>query len=801
MCICFYIINEYKNSLLTILKTKEYICLYKKYINSSKDCIYNNILNIINERLKTNKINNLDIYDSLDIIIKNEIMILIEKILKMDEFQNFYKKNEFKKIDDYINDKINTDIKTCYCEDKYLKNTICLIGKSIFANISLIQSLNYYWNNYSTEFKRFPIFDIGLLDWTEYYLNIFYNLGYRNFIGFTSSNDILDTRKWFNLHPDAIGISPTNPSSSLDIPKNIYCLQPLSNNIINSILPEIQSARTVYYIYSEQFATCLDYLLLLKNITPKIELKSLPTTIQTITIDRVKLFLKDSNENDILILCIESGRPFYINLFLEGLEFNGQQYDILSGQEPIIPSGIINEKLSNNYNLVLYSGIGTSILWRRGYIDIGEQYYSSTSLNILNMLNTITANQYIQNINSHFSILEFNDITKNLTSSSVLLKKYSNNKFITTKLTGSDELLGTYTAFFENEVLLEKPKLNNLKITGKPIALLELTKSPIDIDQILNDSLYFYWNQDNTLPKFPIIDTGSTITNTLKLLDIYYNKGYRIFLGFSRSTILAGVNNWFKDHPDTVGFSATSRSSLIIKSSNLYQLNYTEELLIKSLIPELENSETLYYIYTEGELLALEYLFYLENNPKINLKTLVIKRDGSNLTLPVLTEFLNGSTSNDITLIVLFNVQQKYFDLYNEGLFFGGLQYYTFGGLPQLTGESQTILDNKLINVQPFFPNTSLLYRKNIEFLTKRYKNFQQSFGILHALRIFKNLLDKKSISLLGADNGILEFNEKNSIKYDSLLLLIYKKDVNNFVKYKIEFDDPLLGAFFADLV
>ena len=49
MCICFYIINEYKNSLLTILKTKEYICLYKKYINSSKDCIYNNILNIINE--------------------------------------------------------------------------------------------------------------------------------------------------------------------------------------------------------------------------------------------------------------------------------------------------------------------------------------------------------------------------------------------------------------------------------------------------------------------------------------------------------------------------------------------------------------------------------------------------------------------------------------------------------------------------------------------------------------------------------------------------------------------------------
>ena len=57
-------------------------------------------------------------------------------------------------------------------------------------------------------------------------------------------------------------------------------------------------------------------------------------------------------------------------------------------------------------------------------------------------------------------------------------------------------------------------------------------------------------------------------------------------------------------------------------------------------------------------LFALDYLEILSNDPNINLKTLPIKRDSSNLTVDVLSTFLNGSTEQDTILLVLFFNQQ-----------------------------------------------------------------------------------------------------------------------------------------------
>ena len=61
----------------------------------------------------------------------------------------------------------------------------------------------------------------------------------------------------------------------------------------------------------------------------------------------------------------------------------------------------------------------------------------------------------------------------------------------------------------------------------KAIALIE--PKNLSIDQYLLDSLYFSWYQDNSLPKFPVIETDATVQNNLELLNKYYDEGYRIF--------------------------------------------------------------------------------------------------------------------------------------------------------------------------------------------------------------------------------------------------------------------------------
>jgi hypothetical protein len=65
---------------------------------------------------------------------------------------------------------------------------------------------------------------------------------------------------------------------------------------------------------------------------------------------------------------------------------------------------------------------------------------------------------------------------------------------------------------------------------------------------------------------FPIENTSGLIDKTLLLLDKYYAKGFRLFIGFNRSNILVDVLNWFDNHPDAIGISLNSdASSLSIK--------------------------------------------------------------------------------------------------------------------------------------------------------------------------------------------------------------------------------------------
>ena len=138
------------------------------------------------------------------------------------------------------------------------------------------------------------------------------------------------------------------------------------------------------------------------------------------------------------------------------------------------------------------------------------------------------------------------------------------------------------------------PPIPPKPIENKAIALLEFGK--LSGDEYLVDSLYFSWYQDNSLPKFPVIETNATVENNLELLNKYYDEGYRIFLGFSRSTILAGVLQWFLDHPDTKGISLTSGSITLAVPKNVYRLITTLYNLIPIINFYSSNSNNIYYI-------------------------------------------------------------------------------------------------------------------------------------------------------------------------------------------------------------
>ncbi len=339
-------------------------------------------------------------------------------------------------------------------------------------------------------------------------------------------------------------------------------------------------------------------------------------------------------------------------------------------------------------------------------------------------------------------------------------------------------------------------------IEKKAIALLEFGE--ISGDEYIVDSLYFTWYQDNSLPRFPVIKTNGTIENNLELLNKYYKEGYRYFLGFSRSTIVSGVLEWFLKHPDAIGISLSSGAISLSVPKNIYRLITTLNDILPIIDFYSKNADNIYYIYNEKELISQDMRILLENNPltKNKLKSYPIINDSS-YNVSDISSFLNGSTSNDIILLGIFE-PTLYSNLYNEGLNFEGNQY-TVVGIPldinNFIEPCATKLDRKYFNVDNVYTNTSLLYRENLEYLVNKYGTDASNGNIQNAMKMIQYFLLNKNIDYLGSYYGTLEFDANKDLKYSSYLITQYVKEINNFENYAIYFDDPLLGKFEATFV
>ncbi len=325
-------------------------------------------------------------------------------------------------------------------------------------------------------------------------------------------------------------------------------------------------------------------------------------------------------------------------------------------------------------------------------------------------------------------------------------------------------------------------------------------------DQIFIEAIYFCWYQDPTLPRFPIILNNGPIQSYLDILNEYYAKGYRYFIGFSRSSVVGGVLQWFLDHPDTIGISITSGAYSLSVPKNIYRLNSQLDSIQASLSKQYEQATIVYYVYDVDELISLDLLKLLENDPltKKKLKTYQIVNQSS-LNVTDLNIFFADSTPNDVVILGTFEAQ-TYANLYNNGLNCEGNQY-TVTGVPidiqALVEPSASILENKYYIISNISPTTSLLWRRTEEYLVKKGLTAYDPGGTVNALKMIQYFINNKNIDNLGSYNGTLEFNKNNDLKYYSYLFLQYtiEDGVKIFKKNSLSFNDPLLGTFQATFI
>ena len=332
----------------------------------------------------------------------------------------------------------------------------------------------------------------------------------------------------------------------------------------------------------------------------------------------------------------------------------------------------------------------------------------------------------------------------------------------------------------------------------KTIALLELTGPNAPIDNALANTFKYYWDKKKypSLPfkPFPIINTGGLIEKTILLLDKYYAKGFRLFVGFSRSQILGGVLSWFENHPDAIGISSRSISSFLAIKKNIYRMNIDIKIGLKQQLLEniKENpSLSIYCVYIKDDAYSQDYYNYYKNQPIIK-ERLIGCPVGNNPTKEELDKYLVNSTKSDFLINGMSNVQLL--SLFNEPN--SSILPYTYDFYSGILPEMTNIQADNLKGNYAFFLyrgiNTSLLWRQGLEDL----KNANFAVNGFDTLQVQNYLSMKKSPDLLEGAAGVLQFNPvTKDRKYINITRYNFT-DQKQYVLNSIIFDDPLLGNF-----
>ena len=330
-----------------------------------------------------------------------------------------------------------------------------------------------------------------------------------------------------------------------------------------------------------------------------------------------------------------------------------------------------------------------------------------------------------------------------------------------------------------------------------------------DLDTTNVNTFNYYWNKyPDLFGKIQIIYTnvdenGNTITNNTKIiennikyLNEYYNKGYRLFIGFSTSTILSGVLPWFNTvGTKAKGISLTSAASSLSFPKPVYRLQVDDKKFIDALNVISTNASKIYYIYSENQLATKDALLYLELLYPGKIIPYSVKTDSSNLTLQNIQNLYKDSDKDSISIMYLFVGTQRsdFLNLFNDSY---PMTTSTFevnlGSFPVINESSKNALINKYNILENVSLSTSKLFRDGLDNLKALFSTY-----VPNALLLINTLGVNGDVASLPSDNSILEFDENSDIKYFTFLNTIYSKTNNGEYYYKQDFYslyDPIVG-------
>ena len=491
----------------------------------------------------------------------------------------------------------------------------------------------------------------------------------------------------------------------------------------------------------------------------------------------------------------------YTDKFYNCFDNETEEVDCIFSEIAVYPN-FTNNDSKKYFNNKLYvcstskANLSVSYLWQIGSQQLGIETYGFNVLNILNMVYNSTENNILTDLPSHNDGFIIDPIYKNTTNQSIAILKYTDNKYIPNYLYYSSENI-KFKATVSNYVINTITDQNILKVIAQPksaVALLELTNGAYESDNSILKTLSYYWTQTNNFVDMKIYDTAGDKDTTLNLLDKCYAEGIRIFLGFSRSTMVSNVLNWFKSHNDAIGVSLASSANSLAIPKNIYRLQVVDSFMLDSIKVPLDKTirdgGKIFYIYSKNELASQEALTILTTTyGESNIITYAVY--GNNLTYNDISNFYSDNIISEKDSVVIYIIEnidrQKYVDFFNT-LYIPAKQYDILAfNYPEIDS-SKTTLKNlyHLLNIENI--TSCGLWEQGLKEMGG--KNFQTN--TLNGMYFITQLVRNQSEYSLSSYSACLQFNDNNDVKYGCVSSYIYINDA--FVKKYVYTNDPIYG-------
>lgn len=312
-----------------------------------------------------------------------------------------------------------------------------------------VESFNYYWTLYPN-FITFEIVDNkDNIAYLNELLNKYYQEGYRVFFGPVTSKNTQGIIAWFSdpAHSDAICLTPIAASNTLNLPPNMYRLQP-SNFYFLDYIQQATTATRIFYFYNPNQLVCNDFLTEIQTRYGSTNIVSYPViTDADLNATNVQTFFNNNNVIPIVDIVIEflingNQRQQYFDLFRTVNIGNVQQFDVIPTNFPNVTNDVVN--LYNNYFIVFFESITSTSILNESVSHLGSSY-AINSLTSLYLLNLFANNESIDNAYTYGEVLPWFDNKNGIKYWSYNIYVYNNNGLNKTNIYLNDPNFGVLT--------------------------------------------------------------------------------------------------------------------------------------------------------------------------------------------------------------------------------------------------------------------------------------------------------------------------------------------------------------------